>query len=114
VESNAEIQQMLNRLVGPQMRRTLELLRRALPEVPIEVLRRRVFITVTNVVHGAGDAAAAHDSPLGDLARDNPLEMVHALFEYMTAAVSAPALPMTPEIETRLLRALVQGAERTP
>lgn len=110
VESDAEIQALLNRLVSPLMWRTLPLLRAALPHVPEEVLKLRIFITVTNVVHGAGDMAAVQNSPFGDLSGGNPLSVLHALFDYMSAALAAPATPLTPADEARMLATILPGA----
>jgi AcrR family transcriptional regulator len=102
VESDTEIQAVLNGLVAPAMHRGLALLRYALPHVPEDVLKRRLFITVTNVVHGAGDVQAVQNSPFGDLSGDSPLDMLHVLFEYLNAAVSAPSGAMTPADMTRM------------
>ncbi|MBI1319872.1 MAG: hypothetical protein GC168_13160 [Candidatus Hydrogenedens sp.] len=106
VESDDQLQAVLNRLVAPMMLRCLALLQSALPQVPEPVLRRRLFITVTNVVHGAGDMPAAANSPLGDLTSGNPLEMLHELFDYMTAAISAAPQPLTPADEARMAATL--------
>ena len=110
VESNAEVQVLLNRLVSPMMHRTLALLRTALPHVPEDALKLRIFITVTNVIHGSGDIAAVQNSPFGDLSGDSPLHTLHVLFEYMTAAVSAPFAPLSPADETRMSATLLGGS----
>ncbi|MFM1920799.1 MAG: hypothetical protein RLZZ303_2433 [Candidatus Hydrogenedentota bacterium] len=107
VESDADLQAMLNRQVAPIMRRCLALLQAALPQVPEPVLRIRLFITVTNVLHGAGDMPALFNSPLGNLAPENPLELLHTLFEYLEAAVSAPVQVMVPTDETRMAATLL-------
>jgi AcrR family transcriptional regulator len=90
VESDAEIQGLVNRTVAPQMGRVLGLLLHALPEVPPDKLVIRLFITVTNVIHGAGDINALTNSPLGDLTAGDRNRFAEVLMDYLTAAVSAP------------------------
>lgn len=90
VESDAEIQGLVNRTVEQQMARILALLLYALPAIPPQVLVVRLFITVTNVVHGAGDIKALTDSPLGDLTGGDISTFTPLLMDYLTAAVSAP------------------------
>lgn len=107
VESNHEVQSLVNRLVSPMMQRTLALLKNALPGVPENALQFRIFVTVTNVIHGAGDIGAVQHSPFGDLSGDNPLTTLHGLFEYMTAAVSAPYVPLAPADEARMSATLL-------
>jgi AcrR family transcriptional regulator len=109
IESNDELQSVLNRLVSPMMHRCLALLKTALPQVPEHTLKLRIFITVTNVIHGAGDLPAVSNSPFGDLSGDNPLDMLHTLFDYMTSAVSAPPEPFTPQDEARMAMTLLGG-----
>jgi AcrR family transcriptional regulator len=106
VESNNEIQAILNRTVSPMMLRALALLRAALPQIPEEALKLRMFISITNVIHGAGDFAAIQNSPFGDLSGDNPLAILHSMFEYITAAVSSPVAPLTTADETRMASSL--------
>lgn len=106
VESNHEIQALINGLVAPMMYRCLALLQTALPHVDEHTLKIRLFISVTNVIHGAGDIAAVQNSPFGDLSPDSPLTMLHALFCYLTVAVSAPAEPLTAADETRMTSTL--------
>lgn len=91
VEADANIQAIVNRSVQPEALRALPLLAHALPGVPLEVLALRLFATATNVIHGAGDLAALGDSPMGNLGAAPPALLLHRLFEYLTAAVSAPA-----------------------
>lgn len=91
VESDAEIQALINRTVESQMLRVLNLLSHALPEMPPELLATRLFITVTNVIHGAGDLTALGNSPLGDLYGDNTEKFLQHLLDYLAGAVSAPS-----------------------
>ncbi len=91
VESDTEIQGLVNRVVAKQMARVFALLQQALPHVPPDVLVVRLFITVTNVIHGAGDILALTNSPLGDLTGGDPHRFARELLDYMAAAVSAPA-----------------------
>lgn len=102
VESDDALQSLINRLVAPMMLRCLALLTIALPSLPEDVLKLRLFVTVTNVVHGAGDIRAASNSPLGDLTGGDPMAMLHGLFEYMTAAMSSPTMPVGPADATRM------------
>lgn len=102
VESDSDIQAVVNRLVAPMMHRTLALLKTALPHLSEAALQLRIVITVTNVIHGAGDIAAIQNSPFGDLSGDSPMNTIHNLFEYMTAAVSAPYVPLAPSDEARM------------
>jgi AcrR family transcriptional regulator len=102
VESDEEMQNVVNRLVTPSMHRSLALLKHALPSVPEDMLKLRIFMTVTNVIHGAGDIAALYNSPFGNLSGDNPLQILHALFEFIDAAVSAPPTLMTNADATRM------------
>ena len=91
VESDAEIQALINQSVAPLMLHMLMLMAQALPEIPNEVLATRLFITVTNVIHGSGDLAALGNSPLGDLFGGNNERFIQQLFDYLTGALTAPA-----------------------
>jgi AcrR family transcriptional regulator len=92
VESDADIQALLNQTVATQMLRVLMLVSQALPEIPAEVLATRLFISVTNVIHGSGDLAALGNSPLGDLYGGNTQIFARHLFDYLAGAVSAPTV----------------------
>lgn len=107
VESDEDLQGLLNQIVAPIMHRCLGLLKTALPNVPEDVLKLRIFATITNVIHGSGDASAVSNSPFGDLTPENPLELLHGLFNYIEAAVGAPHAPMSPADETRMAMTLM-------
>jgi len=90
IESDAEIQGLLNEMVAPQMLRVLYLLEAALPDLRREVLAVRLFVTVTNVVHGAGDFPALLNSPLGDLSGGDRAGALRRMMDYIVAGVCAP------------------------
>lgn len=96
VESDAEIQELVNSVVGPSMLRALALMAQALPHLPMETLALRMFITGTNIVHGCGDLPALRMSPFGDLAGGSNAGFYEHLFDYLSGALSAVPAPSTP------------------
>ena len=110
VEADEELQGIINRTVGPYFMRSLSLLREAMPHLDEETMKLRSLITVTNVIHGAGDLQALQNSPFGDVSGGDPLNTLHQLFEYMAAALAAPATPLTPAIQARMAATLLAGA----
>lgn len=89
VESDAEIQEIVNRIAAPYLFRALALLEYALPETSRKTIVLRLFITGTNVIHGAGDIRAAINSPAGDLTEGDLAGFIERLLDYIAAAVSA-------------------------
>lgn len=106
IESNDELQAIVNELVTPIMQRCLALLRAGAPQVPEETLKLRILITITNAVHGAGDFAAMSNSPFGDMSGGNPAVLVHGMFDYLTAAIVAPPTSFTAADEARMAATL--------
>lgn len=90
VESDAEIQELVNRIAAPYLFRALALLEYALPGTSRKTIVLRLFITGTNVIHGAGDIRAAINSPAGDLTEGALAGFIEKLLDYIAAAVSAP------------------------
>lgn len=90
VESDAEIQDIVNRIAAPYLFRALTLLEYALPGISRRSIVLRLFITGTNAIHGAGDIRAAINSPVGDLTEGNLNGFIERLLDYIAAAVSAP------------------------
>ena len=109
IESNEELQAIVNELVSPIMQRCLVLLRAGAPHVPEEALKLRILITITNAVHGAGDFAAMANSPFGDMTGGNPTALLHGLFDYIAAAIVAPPTPFTAADEARMASTLFPG-----
>lgn len=90
VESDEEIQGLVNQIAAPHLLRALALLEYALPGTSRRTLVLRLFITATNVIHGAGDIRASINSPAGDLTEGDLAGFIEKLLDYIAAAVAAP------------------------
>ncbi|PVZ69605.1 TetR/AcrR family transcriptional regulator [Pelagibaculum spongiae] len=90
LDGQPEARRLVNQYMGEMLQQLDAMLTDLLPDIPKDVLRRRILVSLLTVIHCLSEMEWLSETPLGDLQNVSPVGMFSGFLDFLAGGITAP------------------------